>query len=145
MWASLDRVPEPAKSAALELLADHRGPVHRQSDRRDTGLVLTADVRMALQAAGVSPLERRHAVKRAWGDADDTTVRRLAFVRGWSAKAIALFLHREEKAIRAAVRRLVREGHALAAPTRTPRETRGILMLLAARSPGAVAARAGRR
>ena len=143
MWASLDRVPESAKLAALELLADQWGP--DSPAKRGKVPTITAEARMALLAAGVGLHERQRLINRGWGEADDTTVRRLAFVRGWSAKAIALFLHREEKAIRAAVRRLVREGHAPAAPTHTPRETRGILMLLAARSPSAVAARAGRR
>ena len=94
MGGRLSDVPDSAKSEALEVLDDYW-----RLGRKGKG-PLTAEIKTALWAAGMSPLERPKSIPRDWGEADDTVVRRLAQVRGWSPRAIAVFLHRDEVLIR---------------------------------------------
>lgn len=71
---------EVAKNAALEALAAHR-PLTREEAR-------------VLAAIGLTPGDRPGHTGRPWDEADRLLVRRLRLVRGWSALAIATFLHR---------------------------------------------------
>ena len=71
---------EAAKNAALEALAARR--------------TLTRDEARVLAAIGLTPGDRPGHTGRPWDEVDALLVRRLRAVRGWSAVAIATFLHR---------------------------------------------------
>lgn len=76
---------EAAKNSALEALAARRS--------------LTREEARVLAAIGLTAGDRPGHTGRPWDEVDALLVRRLSEVRGWSAVAIATFLHRPESEV----------------------------------------------
>ncbi len=91
-WQDAKPITNAEKTVALEAVSDKAE--------------LSDATRSVLLAVGVGP--HAHRVERPWGEADDVMLRRLVGVRRWSAKAIGVFLNREEREVSQRVARLRR-------------------------------------